>query len=60
MGWEGVRARLEGTVDTRSVRHPAWYLNLRADPGVRVEVKGEAFDAWAELMRREKPCRWAR
>ena len=27
--------------------HPAWYLNLEATPGVRVQVKGEKFAARA-------------
>jgi deazaflavin-dependent oxidoreductase (nitroreductase family) len=27
--------------------HPAWYLNLDADPNVRVQVKGEVFAARA-------------
>ena len=27
--------------------HPAWYLNLEADPNVRVQVKGEKFTARA-------------
>jgi deazaflavin-dependent oxidoreductase (nitroreductase family) len=27
--------------------HPAWYLNLEANPNVRVQVKGEKFAARA-------------
>ena len=27
--------------------HPAWYLNLEAEPRVQVQVKGEVFDAVA-------------
>jgi len=27
--------------------HPAWYLNLRSDPDVQVQVKGEIFQAKA-------------
>jgi deazaflavin-dependent oxidoreductase (nitroreductase family) len=27
--------------------HPAWYLNLEANPSVRVQVKGEKFAARA-------------
>lgn len=27
--------------------HPAWYLNLSADPRVRVQVRGERFDGRA-------------
>ena len=28
-------------------QHPAWYLNLQAEPRVQVQVKGEVFDAIA-------------
>ena len=28
-------------------RHPAWYLNLTANPNVRVQVYGDVFDARA-------------
>ena len=28
--------------------HPAWYLNMKADPHVRVQLGGERFDAVAE------------
>ncbi len=27
--------------------HPKWYLNLQADPNVRVQIKGESFTALA-------------
>jgi deazaflavin-dependent oxidoreductase (nitroreductase family) len=27
--------------------HPAWYLNLQADPHVKVQIKGDKFDAVA-------------
>ena len=30
--------------------HPLWYLNLKADPNVRVEVGDEAFDAVARIL----------
>jgi deazaflavin-dependent oxidoreductase (nitroreductase family) len=30
------------------VHHPDWYLNLRHDPAVRVQVGAEVFDAYAE------------
>lgn len=30
--------------------HPAWYLNLKACPEVRVEVEGQAFPARAEEL----------
>ena len=29
--------------------HPAWYLNIAADPNVSVEVKGERFAAEARI-----------
>src|SRR3954471_17929817 len=28
-------------------QHPAWYLNLRADPQVEVQIKGDVFTAHA-------------
>ncbi len=31
--------------------HPAWYLNLVADPNVVVEVRGERFSAMARVVR---------
>ena len=30
-------------------RHPAWYLNVAADPNVAVEAAGERFDAEARI-----------
>ena len=30
-------------------RHPAWYLNVAADPEVSVEAGGERFAAWARI-----------
>ena len=32
-------------------RHPAWYLNLAADPNVTVETRGERFAAEAHVIR---------
>ncbi len=32
-------------------RHPAWYLNVAADPGVTVETGGERFAAEARVTR---------
>jgi len=32
-----------------SRRHPAWYLNLSADPRVRIQVGDEVFDARARV-----------
>ena len=28
-------------------QHPAWYLNLREDPNVQVQIRGDKFDAVA-------------
>ena len=35
-------------------RHPAWYLNIEADPHVSVEVKGERFAAEAHITQGEE------
>ena len=32
-------------------RHPAWYLNIAADPNVTVETSGERFAAEAHVIR---------
>ena len=38
---------------------PAWYLNLTADPGVTVQVRGDRFTAHARTASaREKPELW--
>src|SRR5215475_3640257 len=38
---------------------PAWYLNLQADPQVRVQIKGERFAARARTAGpEEKPAMW--
>ncbi|MER6949398.1 nitroreductase family deazaflavin-dependent oxidoreductase [Nonomuraea sp. NPDC000554] len=40
-------------------RHPEWYLNLKADPEVEVQVKGEKFRARARTATdEEKPELW--
>ncbi len=40
-------------------RHPNWYLNLRADPHVTVEVRGEKYDALARpVTGAERTARW--
>ena len=36
----------KGGADT----HPAWYLNIKDNPRVRVEVGGESFDAVARII----------
>ena len=38
---------------------PAWYLNLKADPHVRVQVRGDVFDARArDATAEEQPQLW--
>ena len=38
---------------------PAWYVNLQADPEVKVQIKGEVFDAHARTATaEEKPQLW--
>jgi deazaflavin-dependent oxidoreductase (nitroreductase family) len=40
-------------------QHPAWYLNLAADPEVEVQVKGEKFRARARTATpEERPELW--
>ena len=34
--------------------HPAWYLNISANPNVSVEVKGERFAAEARITQGEE------
>jgi deazaflavin-dependent oxidoreductase (nitroreductase family) len=42
-----------------SARHPAWYLNLAANPKVEVQVKGERFEAVAHTAGPdERPRLW--
>lgn len=41
-------------------QHPAWYLNLTADPAVEVQVGAEKFSARARTAtEQEKPELWA-
>lgn len=41
-------------------KHPAWYHNLVADPGVTVEIGGETFPARASTVTGEQRARlWA-
>lgn len=38
---------------------PDWYLNLQKEPEVRVQIKGEKFEATArDATPAEKPARW--
>lgn len=40
-------------------KHPAWFLNLEADPAVEVQIGGEVFAAWARIAGpTEKPLLW--
>jgi deazaflavin-dependent oxidoreductase (nitroreductase family) len=40
--------------------HPAWYLNMVADPHVKVQIKGERFDAVARTAEGvERESLWA-
>src|SRR4051794_26721263 len=40
--------------------HPAWYLNLQADPNVEVQVMDDVFPAVAETVQGEERTRlWA-
>lgn len=34
--------------------HPAWYLNLEAEPRVQVQIKGDVFDAIARTAQGEE------
>jgi deazaflavin-dependent oxidoreductase (nitroreductase family) len=38
-------------------RHPAWYLNLEADPDVHVQVRADEFDARARTATGEERAR---
>jgi deazaflavin-dependent oxidoreductase (nitroreductase family) len=43
-----------------SPAHPAWYLNIQADPHVKVQIKGEKFDTIARTAQGEERERlWA-
>jgi len=40
-------------------QHPAWYLNLKADPTVTVQIKGDVFTATArDATPEERPRMW--
>jgi deazaflavin-dependent oxidoreductase (nitroreductase family) len=40
-------------------RHPAWYLNLQADPHAAIQVRGDRFDVLARTASPdEKPRLW--
>jgi len=40
--------------------HPAWYKNLRANPGVEVQVRGDRFAATArDATSQERPGLWS-
>jgi proline iminopeptidase len=39
--------------------HPAWYLNLRENPAVQVQIRGDKFDATArDASPEERPELW--
>jgi proline iminopeptidase len=39
--------------------HPGWYLNLRENPAVQVQIRGEKFDAIArDATPEERPDLW--
>jgi deazaflavin-dependent oxidoreductase (nitroreductase family) len=58
-GRDGDRYLVVGSVGG-SARHPAWYLNLVADPEVQVQVGAERFTARAHTAGpEEKPRLWA-
>jgi proline iminopeptidase len=41
--------------------HPAWYLNLRDNPDVQVQIRGDKFDARArDATPEERPELWKR
>jgi len=40
-------------------QHPAWYLNLRENPNVQVQIRGDKFDAVArDATPEERPELW--
>ena len=42
-------------------QHPAWYLNLRDEPEVKVQIKGDKFSARArDATAEERPELWKR
>jgi deazaflavin-dependent oxidoreductase (nitroreductase family) len=43
-----------------SPTHPVWYLNIEADPHVKVQIKGDKFDAIARVTKSpEREKMWA-
>ena len=38
--------------------HPEWFLNLEADPAVRVEMHGRRFDGLAEVLDGAERGKW--
>lgn len=43
-----------------SATHPAWFLNILADPHVEVQIKGEVFPAMARIAESpEREALWA-
>jgi len=57
-GRDGDRYVVVGSVGG-AAKHPAWYLNLRADPQVEVQVGAERFPAVARTATdAEKPKLW--
>lgn len=38
--------------------HPAWYLNLRADPAVEVQIQGRRFHAVASTATSDERAMW--
>jgi deazaflavin-dependent oxidoreductase (nitroreductase family) len=43
-----------------SPTHPVWYLNIEADPHVKVQIKGDKFDAVARITKSpEREKMWA-
>lgn len=57
-GRDGDRYLVVGSVGGSS-KHPAWYLNLVANPEVRVQVGADRFDARARpATAEEKPRLW--
>jgi deazaflavin-dependent oxidoreductase (nitroreductase family) len=57
-GRYGERYLVVGSVGGRA-KHAQWYLNLRANPGVEVQVKADKFKASARTATpAEKPVLW--